>query len=243
MLTKAGVKVLDFGLAKISAEGETLTATDALIGTPAYMAPEQLEGKSCDARTDIYAHGLVLYEMALGKKLQRGPTPALNTLPAGFAHVLERCLASDPEQRWHSAADLRLELEWAETQQANVAATGQRSRMRRIWPVLATAAISLLAGMTWLQFRSSPGDNYRFSPFATEAAEESYPAWAPDGKTIAYFADVNGVKQIFTRTLGSPAAVQITKSLRALHEPVLVPGRDAYLLSLGRTLVDWRCRR
>jgi serine/threonine protein kinase len=65
MITKSGVKVLDFGLAK-SPTDETLTATRVVMGTPAYMAPEQLEGKECDARSDIYALGLVLYESRLG---------------------------------------------------------------------------------------------------------------------------------------------------------------------------------
>src|ERR1700719_2042952 len=67
MLTKAGVKVLDFGLAK-SPQDETLTGTHVVMGTPAYMAPEQRAGSECDARTDIYALGLVLYEMAAGKR-------------------------------------------------------------------------------------------------------------------------------------------------------------------------------
>ena len=71
MVTKSGVKVLDFGLAK-SPQDETITASRMVMGTPAYMAPEQREGKECDARTDIYALGLVLYEMATGKRLKQG---------------------------------------------------------------------------------------------------------------------------------------------------------------------------
>ena len=67
MVTKSGVKVLDFGLAKTQRD-ESLTASHAIMGTPAYMAPEQSEGKECDARTDIYALGLVLREMATGKR-------------------------------------------------------------------------------------------------------------------------------------------------------------------------------
>ena len=71
MLGKAGVKVLDFGLAK-SPQDDTLTGTRMVMGTPAYMAPEQREGKECDARTDIYSLGLVLYEMATGKRAEQG---------------------------------------------------------------------------------------------------------------------------------------------------------------------------
>ena len=75
MLTKAGVKMLDFGLAK-SPQDETLTGTRIVMGTPAYMAPEQRAGKECDTRTDIYSLGLVLYEMATGKRAETGADPA-----------------------------------------------------------------------------------------------------------------------------------------------------------------------
>src|SRR5207302_5762280 len=81
MLTKNGVKVLDFGLARFSPgaaqnQSEMSTATQAIIGTLGYMAPEQLEGKNCDARTDIFAFGLVLYEMATGKRAFEGASQA-----------------------------------------------------------------------------------------------------------------------------------------------------------------------
>jgi serine/threonine protein kinase len=82
MVGKNGVKVLDFGLAKSPGDG-ALTATNAVMGTPGYMAPEQREGKECDARTDIYALGLVVREMA-------------TDLPPHLAHVVEWCLANDP---------------------------------------------------------------------------------------------------------------------------------------------------
>ncbi len=114
MLTKAGVKVLDFGLAK-SSQDETLTASHVVMGTPAYMAPEQREGKECDVRTDIYALGLILYEMASGKRWQPDQTAPLDQFPSAFAHVVERCLERDPEDRWQSARDVQRELEWSAT--------------------------------------------------------------------------------------------------------------------------------
>ena len=113
MATKSGVKVLDFGLAKDTRSDDTLTAANAVMGTPAYMAPEQLEGKPCDARTDIYAMGLVLYEMATGKRLPQEASPLLEDLPEKLSHVIERCLARDPESRWQTAQDVKAELEWA----------------------------------------------------------------------------------------------------------------------------------
>jgi eukaryotic-like serine/threonine-protein kinase len=112
MLTKAGVKVLDFGLAKCS-EDVNLTGRNLVMGTPAYMAPEQREGQECDARTDIYALGLMLHEMATGKRCLLGEKPSLEQLPEKLGHVIERCLALDPEDRWQSAADVRSELLWA----------------------------------------------------------------------------------------------------------------------------------
>src|SRR5260370_39272132 len=87
MITKSGVKVLDFGLAK-SPRDETLTATRVVMGTPAYMAPEQLEGKECDARSDIYALGLMLYEMAAGKRLRQGELPLMEGLPPHVRQVM-----------------------------------------------------------------------------------------------------------------------------------------------------------
>jgi serine/threonine protein kinase len=112
MLTKAGVKVLDFGLSK-SCEDLTLTGRNVVVGTPAYMAPEQREGQNCDARTDIYALGLILVEMATGKRCRTGEIPPLEQLPEKLSHVVERCLALDPADRWQSAADVRSELFWA----------------------------------------------------------------------------------------------------------------------------------
>src|SRR2546428_4417662 len=102
MIAKNGVKVLDFGLAK-SAGDETLTVSNAVMGTPAYMAPEQLEGKTCDARTDIYALGLVLLEMATSKRGVSGQVTAMEGVREKLVHVIEHCLAKGPEDRWQSA--------------------------------------------------------------------------------------------------------------------------------------------
>src|SRR5262249_30356815 len=106
-----------------------LTAEGAILGTFQYMAPEQLEGLDADARTDIFAFGAVVYEMATGKKaffgksqasliaaiLQREP-PSISTLqplaPASLDRIVETCLAKDPDDRWQSARDLVRELTW-----------------------------------------------------------------------------------------------------------------------------------
>ena len=106
MLTESGVKVLDFGLAK-SAEDETLTASHAVMGTPAYMAPEQNEGKPADARSDIYSLGCVLYEMLTGS---RAGLERRRIRPRKLEKIVSRCLQEDPGRRWQSVAELQREL-------------------------------------------------------------------------------------------------------------------------------------
>src|SRR6266699_3501107 len=102
LVTKQGIKLLDFGLARM-APGENdpaLTHPGDVMGTPAYMAPEQWEGKPGDARSDIYAFGCVLYEMLTGKRAAQERTPVE---PAALESVLAGCFAKDPDDRWQSA--------------------------------------------------------------------------------------------------------------------------------------------
>lgn len=106
MIGKSGIKVLDFGLAR-SAHDETITFSRAIVGTPAYMAPEQREGKPVDARTDIYAFGCVLYEMLTGTRA--GPQRR-RLRPRKLDRIVARCLEEDPAKRWQSAAELQREL-------------------------------------------------------------------------------------------------------------------------------------
>src|SRR6201998_1122827 len=142
MLTKSGTKLLDFGLAKLKKDTtpanvtlskvpteDAVTAQGTILGTLQYMAPEQLEGKAVDARTDIFAFGVVVYEMATGKKAFEGKSQAsliakiLETDPIPMASlqpmtppVLDRavrtCLAKEPDERWQAAGDLCRELKW-----------------------------------------------------------------------------------------------------------------------------------
>src|SRR6266852_3891935 len=111
LVTRQGIKLLDFGLARM-APGEndpTLTRPGFVMGTPAYMAPEQREGKPSDARSDIYAFGCVLYEMLTGKRAAQERTPVE---PAALEGVLGTCLEKDPEDRWQSARELKHALGW-----------------------------------------------------------------------------------------------------------------------------------
>jgi tetratricopeptide (TPR) repeat protein len=127
MIAKSGVKVLDFGLAK-SEQDETVTVSQMVMGTPAYMAPEQRKGKPADARSDIYSFGCVLNEMLIGGRVgaQRRRIPS-----RGLDKIVNRCLEEDPARRWQSAAELKREID-------KVAAASS-------FPSMAVAAAAVLA--------------------------------------------------------------------------------------------------
>jgi eukaryotic-like serine/threonine-protein kinase len=118
MIAKSGIKVLDFGLAK-SDQDETVTASRMVMGTPAYMAPEQRQGQPADARADIFSFGLVLYEMLSGTRVgsQRTRVPSRK-----LERIVSRCLEENPGRRWQSVAELARELS------AITAATSRRNR-------------------------------------------------------------------------------------------------------------------
>jgi serine/threonine-protein kinase len=154
MVTRSGVKVLDFGLAK-SQQDETITASRVAMGTPAYMAPEQRLGKECDTRTDIYALGLVLYEMAMGKRVTRGEPLALNGIPETLAHVIEGCLDNEPSERWQSASDIRKQLIGAGAPKTT--APPARVRLRTAIALAAVLAIPAVVG--WFFWRNRAGQS------------------------------------------------------------------------------------
>ena len=178
MLTKAGAKLLDFGLAtqsgpaplddaltQMTQEHSALTSAGMIVGTFQYMAPEQLEGKPADARTDIFAFGEVLYEMATGKPAFSGtsrasliaailtteppPITQLQPLtPVTLERVVKKCLAKDPDDRWQSAADLASELQWMSTgsatsQSAIPAAVSQPKLDWKFWGMVAMALLAV----------------------------------------------------------------------------------------------------
>ncbi len=175
MITKAGTKLLDFGLAKLKqpaagAGGMSavptlsagLTMQGTILGTLQYMAPEQLEGTEADARTDIFALGAVLYEMATGKKafvgksqasliaaiLEREPTP-ISTLqpmsPERLDEIVQTCLAKDPDDRWQSAGDLGRQLKILQGgSQPSVAVPVVTAAPRRASWLAARAAVDAL---------------------------------------------------------------------------------------------------
>jgi len=222
------VKVLDFGLAKAMDQGTssaggttasptlldspTLTAAGTklgvILGTAAYMAPEQARGSAVDKRADIWAFGVVLWELLTGRSLFAADTVSdtlagvlkteidLGTLPdrtpLPVRRLLQRCLERDPKKRLHDIADARLEIDaaLAGVETAPVAGTPE---MRRRWPWLAAIVASALvgAGAAWLLKPEPPKAAWRLNlaPPPEVGGVRLSPRISPDGRAIAYIAD------------------------------------------------------
>ncbi len=228
MLTKSGAKLLDFGLAKMSVaatnagglsalptEAQPLTKEGSILGTFQYMAPEQLEGKEADARTDIFAFGAVLYEMVTGKKAFEGdstasliaaimsseprPVSELRAVaPAALDRVVKKCLAKDPEDRWHTAHDLMDEVKWI-GEGGRAASKAETSMVRRSIPGgLALVLLgAVLAGVVvWSLTRPAPLPLKRFAirlpPGDEFVADIGGLSISPDGQNLVYVARSGG---------------------------------------------------
>jgi Tol biopolymer transport system component len=220
MVTKAGVKLLDFGLAKAvgppgpgSANGETMaaaspiTARGAIAGTVQYMAPEQIDGRPADARTDLYAFGAVIYEMATGT---RAFASALRPLtPEALDRIVVGCLAADPDERWQSAHDVRLQLRAiADSSPPSAVAPSAIASARPgpgRWIPWALAALTATAAIVAVAMRpaqlSHPAAIVKFSvpPPVGGGFYENYEntgiAVSPDGLRIAFSARGDGEPQ------------------------------------------------
>jgi len=236
MLTKAGAKLLDFGLAKASGQAiagtapsmvattpPNLTAQGTILGTFQYMAPEQLEGRDTDARTDIFSFGAVVYEMLTGRKAFEGksqasliaaildhdppPISSFHPLtPPHLDHVVKRCLAKSPEDRWQTASDLGQELKWAEDKRSDAAAI--EPRRSRVMPLALAALLTVVGFAVWiLKPTRSPTTPAVVRLAVTlpvgEQVAAGYPmALSSDGGQLAYIAR----NQLYLRPLNSLAS-------------------------------------
>ncbi len=266
MLTKAGAKLMDFGLAKASglAMGATsvssltaavtrtspaspVTQAGTIVGTFQYMSPEQLEGKEADARSDIFAYGAVLYEMATGKRafegksqisvmsaiLEKEPEPisAIQpTIPPAFEHIVKRALAKDPDERWQTAADLKSELKWISqtSSSARAVSPGVKRKRYQKWATtagVAAAAVVVTALAMWLfGVGRSPGVVQTFilppegGQFTFTGQGGGPPVISPDGTKIVFQASgTDGKRLLWVRALQSLTPLPIAGTEGAMY--------------------------
>ena len=232
------VKVLDFGLAKaFSSNGTasdlshlpTITATDqagAIVGTPAYMSPEQARGQAIDKRTDIWAFGCVLYEMLTGHAVFQGETvsdtiaailerePEWGALPAhvpaGIRQLLRRCLDKDPNRRLHDIADARIEIDDARSApraEGHVTGGSARNRERIVW-LAALGFLALIAAIwaVWASRPPAPAAEMRVDIATPPTTDPASLAISPDGQKIVFAATSAGRTQLWLRSLRSDSA-------------------------------------
>ena len=211
LLSKRGIKLLDFGLAQMNFGPDDgtitqLTHAGAVMGTPAYMAPEQREGKPADVRSDIYSLGCVLYEMLTGKRVAAGREPLASATLEG---IVEGCLAKDPADRWQSASDIRRALGLP------VATTAPPQSRNRLWlslaALLALAIVGTGGAVAWRATRPTDLPLVRLSvdmgPDAI-AANNTTAAISPDGRRLAFtIRRTDGHTQLATRLLSDPQAI------------------------------------
>jgi eukaryotic-like serine/threonine-protein kinase len=242
VLTPAGAKLVDFGLAQLKpqvgaavvtvmTQTTPATAPGTILGTLPYMAPEQIEGHTADARTDVFALGAVLYEMVTGKRafpadsapsliasiLERDPQPIVAALPSApplLQRVVSKCLAKRPDDRWQAADDVAEALDWVRTSQT----VGQQGRRTSAiaWIAAAAAGLVAIAALGLLAFqRPAPRDALRLSVVAPpgtvfnpiDIAGSPQFALSPDGTRIAFVAGAPNERQrLWVRRLDAPAA-------------------------------------
>jgi len=262
VLTKSGAKLLDFGLAKSagmsaaaigapllsaamtmtspSPQLSPLTTQGTIVGTIQYMSPEQIEGKDADARSDIFALGAVLYEMATATRpfegksqlsvataiLEKDPEPIASRCPAApeqLERIVATCLAKDPEQRFSSAHDVKLELQWLGTAMATakpVASPQPAAPSRRFFATAIAVVIlfALLAGVAgfWVAHAPRPQAIHAVLPTPDKMTLEATGdlggpvAISPDGSAIAFCAHTGeGQRTLWVRSLSDDAPRQL----------------------------------
>ena len=277
MLTKAGAKLMDFGLAKQSGSAplsaaltemtmdrSKLTSEGTIVGTFQYMAPEQLEGKEADARTDIFAFGELLHEMVTGKPafsaksrasliaaiLTADPPPIsqLRPLtPPALERVVKKCLAKDPDDRWQNAADLASELNWISESGSHTGITARSSSASlRTWSRWLPWALSLVLLVTVIllsRFRNQPESSATVAHLTVSLPANislGPPNWpllmlSPDGKTLIFVGSEDGVRRLYARRIDQWDAAPI-RGTEGAERPFLSADGQWIAFSVGGML-------
>jgi Tol biopolymer transport system component len=242
MLTKSGAVLLDFGLAKAPTTAATevtvtspVTIAGALMGTVQYMAPEQIEGRPADQRSDIFAFGAVLYEMVSGRRAFGGETTAAivaallgtnpqplatidATVPAALDRLVRVCLEKDPGKRWQSTADVVRQLEWIAVDRTTVrvAPTNGRRAFRRSSILFGAAGLALGAALAamWPRSEAVTGRSVTPARFEIRLAPGTRvfdpPAISRDGTRIVYaVGDDSGATRVLLRSIDRLESVPI----------------------------------
>ncbi len=272
MLTKSGAKLMDFGLAKPATVGPVISASSSeamtatiqspatpistigmVVGTIQYMSPEQIEGGEADARSDIFALGAVLYEMAAGRRafegksqlsvisaiLHQDPQPITTPQPAASSSldfIIRTCLAKDPDERFQTAQDVKLQLNWLQSGGAvSQASPALRSRRQMGLVIGLAAALVIALALLFFKMSSNPPQTsalgaIRFSitlPSGHDLSVDTTQALmlSPDGRHLAYVGAENGVPHLYVRRLDNFSFVQIPDSEGATF-PFFSPNGD-----------------
>ena len=255
MVSEGGqVKVLDFGLAKLAepAAGEmaptrtSITEEGIILGTAAYMSPEQAEGRKVDARSDIFSFGAVLYEMITGRRafqgdsslatlsaiLEKDPTPVsalVEQTPAELERLVVRCLRKDPERRLQHMGDVKLTL--AELKEEfDSGKLPAATRARAGFPVWAVATLLCVlaasAGITWWLTRSPAAAPVpTLTRLTWDRGLTTDPALSPDGRFLAFASDRGGEGNldIYVQQVGGGAPLRLTRDPADEREPAFSP--------------------
>jgi eukaryotic-like serine/threonine-protein kinase len=253
------VKVLDFGLAKAATEESTpdlsrsptmmtdQTSAGVILGTVAYMSPEQARGKAVDKRTDIWAFGCVLYQLLTGRLAFRGETVSdtivailereadWTALPAGtppaIRRLQQRCLEKDPRRRLRDIGDVHW-LDDVASRDAGVGAAAISRQRGLTWLLggVALAAASVAGWLFWVSPTSdAPARNVQLQRLTDFVGMEESPAISPDGKTVAFVARAGGKRQIWLRLLAGGTPLQITRDDVDHEQPRWAPDSSALI--------------
>jgi serine/threonine protein kinase len=258
------VKVLDFGLAKLRAQEENADGTTetlkgqteegTVVGTAAYMSPEQAQGKPVDERSDIFSFGAVLYEMLTGRRafqganrmstlasiLQQEPKPLAeldSRIPRELERIVMRCLRKDPDRRFQHMADLKVALEDVkeESDSGKLTPTPALGTRSRSWLALGLSAalvlVAVVAGWFWWHSKPEKTAERRLTRLTSNGVSMS-PAISTDGKMLAYLSSAGGPNpDIWVQQIGGGEAIQITHEKEGASSPVFSPDgtRIAYV--------------